>query len=246
MPLAIVSPHAFEPQPTFDLHAPDGFFSVPVALIMWVVAILVIAISVRRAGRSFDERAIPLMGVTAAFIFAAQMINFPVVGGTSGHLLGAVLVAVLLGPWAGTLVMASVIAVQSLLFQDGGLLAMGANIVNMGLIGTIFGYAIYRAVARLLGGEERARLPAAAIAAWSSVMLGAAVTSLGLAVSGTTTLAVVLPAMLGTHALIGIGEALITVGALALIANARPDLLRLRDGTPAASGSGPALEMSES
>ena len=226
------------------MHAPDGFFSVPVAVVMWVIAIVVIAISVRRVGHSFDERAIPLMGVTAAFIFAAQMINFPVVGGTSGHLLGAVLAAILLGPWAGTLVMASVIAVQSLLFQDGGLLAMGANIVNMGLIGTIGGYAIYRTVAGLLGGEERGRMPAAAIAAWSAVMLGAAATSFELAISGTTTLALVLPAMLGTHALIGVGEALITVGALALIKNARPDLLRLRDAAPTAAA-GPALEMSE-
>ena len=246
MPFAIVSPRVFESAPVLDLHAPDGFFSVPVAAAMWALAVVVIAISVRRAGRDFDERAIPLMGVTAAFIFAAQMINFPVLGGTSGHLLGAVLTAVLLGPWAGTLVMASVIAVQSLLFQDGGLLAMGANIVNMGLVGTIGGYAIYRSIARVLGGEERGRLPAAAIAAWCAVMLGAAVTSVELAVSGTTTLAVVLPAMLGTHALIGVGEALITVGALALISSARPDLLRLRDGGQTApTSNGPALEMSE-
>lgn len=245
MPLAIITPRILESPAPFDMHAPDGFFSVPVAVVMWVIAIVVIAVSVRRVGHSFDERAIPLMGVTAAFIFAAQMINFPVVGGTSGHLLGAVLAAILLGPWAGTLVMASVIAVQSLLFQDGGLLAMGANIVNMGLIGTIGGYAIYRTVAGLLGGEERGRMPAAAIAAWSAVMLGAAATSFELAISGTTTLAVVLPAMLGTHALIGVGEALITVGALALIKNARPDLLLLRDAAPSAA-TGAALEMSES
>ena len=244
MPLAIISQRLLEPPAPFDLHAPDGFFSVPVAVLMWVIAIVVIAVSVRRVGHSFDERAIPLMGVTAAFIFAAQMINFPVVGGTSGHLLGAVLAAILLGPWAGTLVMVSVIAVQSLLFQDGGLLAMGANIVNMGLIGTIGGYAIYRAVAGLLGGEERGRMPAAAIAAWSAVMLGAAATSFELAISGTTTLAVVLPAMLGTHVFIGVGEALITVGALALIKSARPDLLLLRDAAPTAAA-GPTLEMSE-
>ena len=154
MPLAIISPRVLEAPAPFDLHAPDGFFSVPVALAMWVIAVVVIAISVRRVGESFDERAIPLMGVTAAFIFAAQMVNFPVVGGTSGHLLGAVLAAILLGPWAGTLVMASVIAVQSLVFQDGGLLAMGANIVNMGLIGTIGGFAIYRTSARVLGGDD--------------------------------------------------------------------------------------------
>ena len=229
MLLAIVSPPALDVPATFDLHAPDGFFSVPVALLMWVVAIIVIAVSVQRAGRTFDERAIPLMGVTAAFIFAAQMINFPVLGGTSGHMLGAVLAAVLLGPWAGTLVMASVIGVQALLFQDGGLLALGANIVNMGLVGTIGGYAIYRFVAGLLGGEERGRLPAAAIAAWAAVMLGALATSLELVASGTTTLAVVLPAMLGTHAVIGIGEALITVAALAFIGVTRADLFRLRD-----------------
>ncbi len=244
MPFAIISPRVLEVPTPFDLHAPDGFFSVPVALAMWAVAIVVIAIAVRRVGEDFDVRAIPLMGVTAAFIFAAQMINFPVLGGTSGHLLGAVLAAILLGPWAGTLVMASVIAVQSLVFQDGGLLAMGANIVNMGLVGTIGGYAIYRAVVRVLGGEARGRLPAAAVAAWSAVMLGAAATSFELALSGTTTLAVVLPAMLGTHAVIGIGEALITVGALALIQNARPDLLQLRDARPETAASG-TLEPSE-
>ena len=240
----MVSPRILEPPAPLDLHAPDGFFSLPVALVMWAIAVAVMAISVRRVGSSFDERAVPLMGVTAAFIFAAQMINFPVLGGTSGHLLGAVLAAILLGPWAGTLVMASVIAVQSLVFQDGGLLAMGANIVNMGLVGTIGGYAIYRTLTRLLGGEERARMPAAAVAAWSAVMLGAAATSAELVVSGTTTLAVVLPAMLGTHALIGVGEALITVGALALIQNARPDLLHLRETGPAPP-SAPTLEMSE-
>jgi cobalt/nickel transport system permease protein len=243
MPVAILSPHLLDAAASFDLHAPDGFFSVPVALLMWAIAIVAVAISVQRAGRSFDERAIPLMGVTAAFIFAAQMINFPVVGGTSGHLLGAVLAAVLLGPWAGTLVMASVIAVQSLMFQDGGLLAMGANIVNMGVIGTMGGYAIYRVLCTVLGGEERGRLPAAAVAAWLAVMLGAAATSFELVISGTTTLAVALPAMLGTHAFIGIGEALISVGALALIKNARPDLLQLRDAPPTTP---PALEMSES
>ncbi len=241
MSLALILPPTLDPSVVFDMHAPDGFLSVPVALLLWAVAIVAVAVSVDRAGRSLDERAVPLMGVTAAFIFAAQMINFPVVGGTSGHMLGAVLAAVLLGPWAGTLVMASVIAVQALLFGDGGLLAMGANIVNMGIIGTMGGYAIYRSLCPLFGGEERGRLPAAAIAAWSAVMLGAAATSVELAVSGASPLTVVLPAMLGTHALIGIGEALITVGALALIASVRPDLLRLRD---AGHGSRATLEAS--
>ena len=111
---------------------------------MWLVTIVVLAVSVRKTNETLDERAIPLMGVTAAFIFAAQMFNFQVVGGTSGHLLGGVLAAVLLGPWAATLVMACVIAVQALVFQDGGLVVMGANIFNMGVVGTLGGYYLYR------------------------------------------------------------------------------------------------------
>ena len=129
------------------------FCRVPVALAMWAITIVVLAISVRKTNGTLDERAVPLMGVTAAFIFAAQMFNFQVIGGTSGHLLGGVFAAVLLGPWAGTLVMASVIAVQGLVFQDGGLLAMGANIFNMGIVGTLGGYYVYRLVAGALGGE---------------------------------------------------------------------------------------------
>ncbi len=128
------------------LHAPDGFLSLPIAALMWVVTITVTAIAVKKTNETFDERAIPLMGVTAAFIFAAQMFNFQVIGGTSGHLLGGVLAAILLGPWAGTLVMVAVVAVQGLVFQDGGLVVMGANIFNMGIIGTLGGYAIYRAL----------------------------------------------------------------------------------------------------
>jgi cobalt/nickel transport system permease protein len=218
------------PAVSFDLHAPDGFLSVPVSLAMWALTVFTLAVAVRRADRSLDERAVPLMGVTAAFVFAAQMINFPVIGGTSGHLLGGVLAAILLGPWAATLVMACVIGVQALIFQDGGLLVMGANIFNMGIVGTLGGYAVFSVLCRVLGGEERARLPAAALAAWLSVMAGALAMTLQLAASGTTPLALALPAMLGVHALIGIGEAAITVGALSLIRATRPDLLRLRGG----------------
>ncbi len=211
------------------LHAPDGFLTVPVAVVMWVLTVVVLAIAVRRTSRSLDERAVPLMGVMAAFIFAAQMVNFQVAGGTSGHLLGGVLAAVLLGPWAGTLVMASVIAVQGLVFQDGGLLVMGANIFNMGIIGTLGGYWVYRALASLLGGEDRGRLPAAGIAAWLSVMGAALAITIELVISGTTPIELALPVMLGVHGLIGVGEALITVAALAFIQSTRPDLLKLRD-----------------
>jgi cobalt/nickel transport system permease protein len=218
------------------LHAPDGFVTLPIALAMWIATAAVVGYAVYRTNRELDERAVPLLGVMAAFIFAAQMFNFPVVGGTSGHLLGGVLAAVLLGPWAATLVMTAVIAIQALLFQDGGLLIMGANIFNMGIVGTLGGYAVYRAVAAILGGEARGRLPAAAVAAWCSVVAGAVAMTLQLAASGIVPLEIALPAMVGVHALIGIGEAFITVAALGFIGATRADLFRLRDAHVAVPG----------
>lgn len=211
-----------------EMHAADRFLTVPVSIVFWIITAAVVAIAVRRTNRNLDERAVPLMGVMAAFIFAAQMFNFQVAGGTSGHLLGGVLAAVLLGPWAATLVMACVIAVQGLVFSDGGLVVMGANIFNMGVIGTLGGYALYRALAGLLGGEQRGRIPAAAIAGWASVVLGSISMSLQLIVSGTSPAEVVLPAMVGIHVVIGIGEALVTAAALGFIAATRADLLNLR------------------
>mgnify|MGYP000866551909 FL=1 len=172
------------------------------------------------------------MGVMAAFIFAAQMFNFQIPGGTSGHLLGGVLAGVLLGPWAGTIVMACVVGVQGLVFQDCGLVAMGANIFNMGIVGTLGGFALYRIIAAALGGELKGRLPAAAIAAWVSVEAAAVLAAFQLALSDTTSLGAALVAMAGWHALIGIGEAVITVAALSFIAASRADLLEMRHMRP--------------
>jgi cobalt/nickel transport system permease protein len=235
--VASIAGQPVQPPDGFGLHAPDGIVPVPIAILMWALTMVVLAVAVRRTNARLDERAIPLMGVTAAFIFAAQMVNFPIIGGTSGHLLGGVLAAVLLGPWAGTLVMACVVAVQGLLFQDGGLLIMGANIFNMGVVGTLGGYGLYRSLCHVLGGEDRARIPAAGIAAWVAVMAGAASMSVQLVASGPP-VEIVLPAMLSVHALIGIGEALITMAALAFIAATRADLFKLRDaGGPIESGS---------
>lgn len=205
-----------------QLHIPDGFLSLPIAIIFWAFTIGLVVLSVQRTQEELGERQIPLMGIMAAFIFAAQMINFPVAGGTSGHLLGGVLAAVVLGPWAGILVMTSVIVLQALLFQDGGLLVMGANIFNMGLLTALIGYGFYRSV---MGRSLSVRLGVVGLAAWLSVMAGALATALQLWLSGTSPLAIVMPAMLGVHALIGIGEALITVAALAFIHQTRPDLL---------------------
>ncbi len=204
------------------LHIPDGFLSLVVSLICWAITAATLAVAVSRTNKSLGEKQVPLMGIMAAFIFAAQMLNFPVAGGTSGHLLGGALAAIVLGPWAGMLAMTAVIAVQALLFQDGGLLVMGANILNMGLITAAIGYGLYRGV---MNRSRGTKLAVAGVAAWLSVMAGALLTSLQLWLSGTSQLQVVIPAMLGVHALIGVGESLITVGALAFIFQTRPDLL---------------------
>lgn len=212
--------------PMLAMHIPDGFLSVPVAVVGWLAAIVLVGVALRQVRAQLGDGQTPLLGVLAAFIFGAQMLNFPVAGGTSGHLIGGALAAILLGPWAAVLVMTTVVAVQALLFQDGGLLALGFNVLNMGVLAVMVGYAVYGWLRRAVEGRlPNADLIAAAIAAWLSVMLAAAATALELAISRTSSLSVALPAMLGVHALIGLGEALITVGALAFLRQVRPDLL---------------------
>ena len=210
------------------MHIPDGFVSTGTAAATWLASGGSIGYAVRRVNRELDERQIPLMGVTAAFIFAAQMMNFTVAGGTSGHLLGGALAAILLGPWAGMLVLTSVLAVQALLFQDGGLLALGANMFNMAVVGVLVGWVVYTALRRLLGERPWATTVSGFAAAWLSVFVASLVAAAELAISGTSPWVVALPAMGLVHILIGIGEGLITVGVLAFLQVARPDLLTLR------------------
>jgi cobalt/nickel transport system permease protein len=220
------SPARFTLQPHLALHIPDGFLSAPVSLVCWVLAIALIAISLNKVTAEYQERTVPLMGVCAAFIFAAQMINFPIPGGTSGHLLGGTLAGVLLGPWAGSLVMTVVFIVQAVLFQDGGLTVLGANIVDMGLIGTFAGYYLYRALRFALGYNSlRGTMIAVAIAAWTSVFVASIICAFQLALSGTTPLGVALSAMALWHFMIGIGEAIITVLAVSYVWRTRPDLM---------------------
>lgn len=213
------------------MHIPDGFLNLPISAICWVATLIVLYFAVRQAQQEFDERLIPLAGIMAAFIFAGQMLNFPVAGGTSGHLIGATLAFIVLGPWVGMLAMTAVVSLQALIFQDGGLVVMGANILVMGIVPGFVGYGIYQMVKNRSRGVK---LGATAVAAWLSVMLAAFTVSLLLGFSGTTSLSVAVPAMLGVHALIGIGEALITVAALSFILQTRPELMA--DTTPAGSG----------
>ena len=207
------------------MHIPDGFLDTDVALACAVPAAVAVGIGLRKAGTDLDERRVPLLGVTAAFVFAAQMLNFPVAGGTSGHFLGAALAAILLGPWLACLTLAVVLGVQAFVFADGGITALGANILNMGVIGALFaGFAVALGV-RILPPTRAALLGLVAVVSWTAVMLGAAATSVELAVSGTVPLGTVLPAMLGVHALIGIGEAAIGVAAVSAVLSTRPDLI---------------------
>ncbi len=207
------------------MHIPDGYLSTPVLVGMDMVAAGVVAYGVKAVEKRLGERQVPALAVTAAFIFAAQMINVPVPGGTSGHLLGGVLAAILLGPWAAVLVMATVIATQCFLFGDGGITALGANVFNMGILSTIGGYAVFRAGSAVLG--EGRRSTTVFLAAWVSTLLGALATALQLAASGTAAPALLLPTMLAVHAVIGVLEGAVTVAALSALSVTRPDLLRL-------------------
>jgi cobalt/nickel transport system permease protein len=207
------------------MHIPDGFLTTEVAVACAIPAAACVGVGLRRAGTELDERRVPLLGVTAAFVFAAQMLNFPVAGGTSGHFLGAALAAILLGPWLACVVMAVVLTVQAFVFADGGITALGANILNMGVIGALLVGGLMVLARSLAGRDRTAFLAIAAGGAWLAVMAGATATSLELSISGTVPLATVLPAMLGVHALIGIGEAVVTVAAVSAVLSTRPDLI---------------------
>ncbi len=209
------------------MHIPDGFLGGGVAAALWLLAILAVANGLRVANAELDESRVPLLGVLAAFIFAVQMLNFPVAGGTSGHLLGATLAAVLLGPWIACLVMAVVLTVQCFAFADGGVSALGANVVNMGVLGALLAGYLIKVLIPLLPKTRGAFLGSVGVTAWLAVMIGATATAVELAMSGTVPLGTVLPAMLGVHALIGIGEAVITVAAVSAVLVSRPDLVAL-------------------
>jgi cobalt/nickel transport system permease protein len=219
--------------PLLAMHAADGLFSMPVNLVFAAVVVAWLAGAVASLSRRGDHRLVPIMGIMAAFIFAGQMVNFPIASGTTGHLLGGTLAAILLGPWAGAVVMAVVVFFQALL-GDGGITTLGPNIFNMGLIGTGFAYFLYRAVVGHALAQPARVVGASFFAAWLATVLASFFVSLQLAVSHTVSLTLALPAMVGTHMLIGIGEALITALVTAFVLKTRPDLLYGQRPTPAA------------
>lgn len=204
------------------MHIPDGFVNAPVAISTGVLTVGAFAYAVRRAGKTLPASRNAILGVSAAFIFAAQMVNFPVAAGTSGHLVGATLAAVLLGPSAAVIAMSAVVLLQCFVFADGGVSALGANALNMAVLAPMVAYAAYRLTLPLVRGHSAI---AAGVAGWFSIVAAAAACAGEIALSGKQSPSLILPAMLGVHAIIGVGEGLITAMVVAGIAKSRPELL---------------------
>ena len=218
------------------MHIPDGVIGPGVSAAAGVVAAGGFGVAVSRARRYLTDRLVPLAALVTAFVFAGQMVNFPVLPGMSGHLLGGVLAAVLVGPWAGYLVVSIVLIIQAFLFADGGLTALGLNIVNMALIGAVGGYLVYRLIFRLMGSRPDRVALAAGIAAFLSVPMAGLGFVVEFALGGTAeslSLGSILVAMVGTHLLIGVGEGVITFFVVGAVMKARPDLVY---GSPTFSG----------
>jgi cobalt/nickel transport system permease protein len=223
----------FHPTLQHFMHIPDGFLDVKTAVATGLFSATGLGAALRHAARHLASRKIPLIGLTAAFIFVAQMLNFPVASGTSGHLLGATFAAVLLGPSAAIIVMSSVLIVQSLIFADGGILALGANIFNMAIVAPLVGYGTYRSMRIVFHGNQ-GQLVSVGFASWLSTVVAAVFCAGELAWSGTADWRAVFPAMAGVHMLTGLGESAITMLVVAAIGRARPELVNDSADTSAA------------
>jgi cobalt/nickel transport system permease protein len=209
------------------MHAPDGFLNAGTAVATGAVSLGTVGLALRHAKEQLKEKAVPLAGITAAFIFAAQMFNFPVAAGTTGHLLGGALAAILLGPSVGVVVVTVVVVVQALAFADGGLTALGYNVLNMAIVPAYGGYAVFRLFRRLLPRSGAGVIGATGLAAWASVVMSAIAFSIEWLFGASAPVAFddVFGAMVGVHALIGIGEGVISALAVGAVLAARPDLV---------------------
>lgn len=215
------------------MHMSDGLVNAPTALLFGVVAVVALAVAVLRARADLDDRTAPMAGLVTAFVFAAQMINFPILPGASGHLLGGALVAILAGPWVGMISIAIVLVVQSLLFADGGITALGTNVTNMAVLGVGVGWLVARALRRVAVGSRAGLLGVAFVAALLNTVVAALGFVLEYAIGGAggATLGTVFGLMTGLHVLIGIGEGVITAATVGAVAALRPDLVYLLRGT---------------
>lgn len=217
------------------MHVPDGFIDAPISALAFVLGLGILAVALVKARTELDDRTAPLAGLTAVFIFAAQMLNFPVAAGTSGHLLGGALAAILVGPWVAMLVVTVVLTVQALLFADGGLTALGINILNMAVVTAVVGWLVFRVGVRFVQTPRGAAM-IAGVAAFLSVPAAAMAFTLEYALGGTApvSLTAVAAAMGGVHLAIGIGEGVITGLVVAAVLASRPDVVAGVRGTPLA------------
>ncbi len=206
------------------MHIPDGFLDAKSIALSVAVSVPIIGMAVAKTRKVFDDRQIPKMSVMAAFIFAAQMVNFPIIGGTSGHLIGATLAAILLGPWSAVLIMTTVLIIQCLVFLDGGLTTLGANVLLMGIVAPFTGWWVYNLLAGQSANKLR-RWGSIFAASWCSTLAAAAVCTLLIVMSGYIPLKVILPAMVGWHALIAVGEGLITSVVIVYIYQVKSELV---------------------
>jgi cobalt/nickel transport system permease protein len=207
------------------MHIADGVLSTPVAAATAAVSVGFVAAALWWTSRRLEERQVPVLGTVSAFVFAAQMFNFPIVGGTSGHFMGGALAAIVLGPLQSVLVLAVVLTIQCIAFQDGGITALGANVMLMGVVGGLAAWLVFRGLKAVLPANRAGLLAAAAVASWTSIVVASGVCALLLWVSGRFPLMESLAAMMGWHALIGVGEAAITCSVLSLMSASRPDLI---------------------
>src|SRR5258708_4067186 len=207
------------------MHIPDGFLTPRVWGTLDIVSGSFVAIGLRRVSAALEEKAVPLMGVLAAFVFAGQMINIPVAGGTSGHFLGGALAGALLGPWAGLIVMGVVLVVQCFLFQDGGVAALGANIFNMGIIGSMGGAVLYRTMALVFKGSRRI-FWSGFFAGWLAMILSSLSCASQLGLSKVVSWSTGFSVIVGVHAVLGLLEGLVTGMVLESLSRSRPDLFK--------------------
>ncbi|MFJ5984932.1 energy-coupling factor ABC transporter permease [Lentzea sp. NPDC092896] len=215
------------------MHMSDGLLNAPVSVAFLVLAAVGVGFALVKARADLDDRTAPMAGLVATFIFAVQMINFPILPGASGHLLGGALAAILVGPWVGALCVTIVLVVQALLFADGGLTALGANVTNMALIGTATGFLVAVALRKIAERGKGGLFAVAFVSAFVNTVVAATgfVVEYAIGGAGGVEIGKVALLMWGLHALIGIGEGLITAVTVTSVASIRPDLVYLLKGS---------------
>ncbi|MDQ3509955.1 MAG: energy-coupling factor ABC transporter permease [Actinomycetota bacterium] len=213
------------------MHIPDGLVDPATAVVTTAVGAGLVAYALKKSKEALDDRRIPIVGLMAAFVFAAQMVTFPIAGGTSAHLLGGAMAGILLGPWLGGLAMTVVYLVQAIGFADGGITALGANVIAVGFLPAVGGYYLFRGLTRILPGTRMSYLGSVAVVSLATTVAASALVAVFISFGGPLPL-IAFPIMVGIHSIVGFGEALISMSVIAAVLGARPDLIFDQDRLP--------------